>query len=175
MSENISKNCCFFGHRDIKETEEIKNTLFDTIENLITEKEINTFFFGSKSQFNSLCLKVVSILRKKYPHIQRIYVRAEFPYINDDYKDYLLQYYEDTYFPQKLLGAGKSVYIERNYEMINNSAFCVVYYDKNYTPPQRKISRKDVIAHQPNSGTKLAYDYALKKHREIILINETLL
>lgn len=40
-------------------------------------------------------------VKEEYPDIKRIYVRAEFPYINDDYKNYLLKSYEDTYYPEK--------------------------------------------------------------------------
>ena len=38
-----------------------------------------------------------------------------------------------------------------------------VYYDENYFPPKRKNSKKDLVYYQPKSGTKLAYDYAMKK------------
>ena len=72
---------------------------------------------------------------------------------------YLLQFYDETYYPEKMLGAGRAAYVERNYEMINNSNFCVVYYDEEYIPNKRK------------SGTKIALDYAIKKGRKIIFLN----
>ena len=78
---------------------------------------MDTFLFGSKSEFDRLCLKLVTKLKEKYPHVKRIYVRAEFPYINDDYMAYLLKSYDDTYYPEKLIGSGKAAYVERNYEM----------------------------------------------------------
>ena len=59
-------------------------------------------------------------------------------------------------------------YVERNREMINKSKFCIVYYDENYAPPRRRKSRYDLFDYQPKSGTKLAYDYAVKKEKEII-------
>ena len=85
-------------------------------------------------------------------------MRAEFPFINYDYLTYLLKSYDDTYYPEKLLGAGRAAYVERNYEMINNSKYCIVYYDEPNAPTTRK------------SGTKIALDYALKKGREVVLI-----
>mgnify|MGYP002771653648 FL=1 len=106
---------------------------------------------------------IVTELKEKYPHIKRIYVRAEFPYIDDSYRNYLLERFEDTYYPEKMIDAGKAAYIERNYEMINKSKYCIVFYDENYVPPKRKHSRKDLIEYQPQSGTKLAYEYAVKK------------
>ena len=162
------KSCCFFGHRKIAETEELKNNLYEIIENLIVNEKVDTFFFGSKSQFDDLCHKIVTELKEKYPHIKRIYVRSAFQHIPDWYEDSLLQHYEDTYFPEHMENAGRASYVERNQEMINKSDFCIVYYDENYAPPKRKNSRRDLTDYQPRSGTKIAYDYAVKKKKIII-------
>ena len=132
------KACCFFGHRKINKSPELTEILESVIESLIKEKAVNIFYFGSKSEFDSLCLKVVTDLKEKYPHIKRIYVRAEFPYIDDSYKKYLLESYEDTYYPEKMINAGRAAYVERNYEMIDNSSYCICYYDDNYAPPKRR-------------------------------------
>ena len=67
-----------------------------------------------------------------------------------------------------MINAGKAAYVERNYEMIDNSSHCVIYYDENYMPPRRKNSRRDLFDYQPNSGTKRAYDYAKRKRISII-------
>ena len=100
--------CCFIGHRTINETEQLKLKLYNIIEKLIIEENVDTFLFGSKSRFNDLCYELVTEIKGKYPHIKRIYVRAEYPYINDEYKKYLLQGYEDTYYPDNTIGAGKA-------------------------------------------------------------------
>ena len=171
MSElNYDKEycCCFFGHRKIKETEELKSRLYDTVEELIRDCKVQTFFFGSKSEFDDLCFDIVSELKEKHPHIQRIYVRSAFADIDEDYTNYLLERYEGTHFPEKIRKSGKASYIERNQEMISNSKFCVVYYDENYLPPRRRNSRRDLTDYQPKSGTKIAYDYATKKKLTII-------
>lgn len=152
--------CCFFGHRTIQETEELKKKLLQTVERLIVEEKVDTFLFGSKSRFDKLCLETVTALKEEYPHIKRIYVRAEFPVIDDDYKSYLLEFYDDTYYPEKILGAGRAVYVERNYEMIRQSRFCIVYCHKASFPTTRK------------SGTKIALDYAMKQKRETIIFRE---
>ena len=159
---------CFFGHRKIDETEELKNNLRGIIENLIVNEKVDTFFFGSKSQFDDLCHKTVTDLREKYPHLKRIYVRSAFQYIPDWYEESLLKHYEDTYYPKHMEKAGKASYVERNQEMINHSKFCVVYYDENYLPSRRKNSRRDLFDYQPKSGTAVAYDYAKRKGSEII-------
>ena len=167
---NKEKTCCFFGHRKIDETEELKNKLYEIIENLIVNEKVDTFLFGSKSQFDDLCHKIVTDLKEKYPHIKRTYVRSAFQHIPDWYEDSLLQHYEDTYFPEHMENAGRASYVERNQEMINHSKFCVVYYDENYLPPRRKNSRRDLFDYQPKSGTEIAYKYARKKGCEIINI-----
>ena len=150
------KTACFFGHRTINETEELKSALMDIVEKLIVEKRVDTFLFGSKSRFNSLCQEIVTKLKEKYPHIKRVYVRAEHPYISEEYKNYLLESYDETYYPKRIMGSGRASYIERNYEMIENSWFCVVYYEGS------SVIRR--------SGTKIALDYATKKGKEIIRV-----
>ena len=161
------KACCFFGHRKINETPVLIERITKEIEFLITENEVSVFYFGSKSQFDDLCHKVTTELKEKYPHIKRVYVRSAFQLIPDWYENSLLEHYEDTYFPEHIENAGKASYVERNQEMINKSDFCVVYYDENYAPPRRN-SRRDLTDYQPKSGTRLAYDYAVKKGKEII-------
>ena len=154
------KTCCFFGHREINETEVLKTKLMEIIEKLIVDENVDTFLFGSKSQFNSLCHELVTELKEKYPHIKRIYVRAEYPYISEHYKNYLLESYEDTYYPEHIIGSGRAAYVERNYEMIDNSYYCIVYYNESNAPTTRK------------SGTKIALDYAIKKQKCIIMFPE---
>ncbi len=167
-SEKREYSCCFFGHRTIDETPALLEKLTETIEDLITDKGVRYFYFGSKSDFDALCVRVVAALKEKYPHIQRIYVRSAYPEINDSYKDYLLETYDDTYFPEKIRGAGKASYIKRNQEMINQSRFCVIYYDENYLPPRRKNSKRDITGYQPKGGTKISYAYAAGKNCEIM-------
>ena len=168
MNRDKEHTYCFFGHRKIVETEELKNNLYEIIENLIINEKVDTFLFGSKSDFDKLCLKIVAGLKEKYPHITRIYVRAAYQHIDDSYKDYLLESYEDTYYPEQIENSGKASYVERNQEMIDRSKFCVVYYDENYLPPRRKNGKRDLFDYQPKSGTKIAYDYAVRKGSVII-------
>ena len=167
-----TKKCCVFGHRKIIEKTKIKIKLTEIIENLIVNENVDTFYIGSRSDFDSLCREVLSYQKKKHSHIKRIYVRAEYPDISDDYENYLLQSCEETYFPQRAINAGKAVYVERNYEMIDNADICVVYFKDDYFPPRRKNSRQTLFDYQPKSGTGIAYKYAVQKKREIINLAE---
>lgn len=137
---------------------EQQRRLKDIIENLIVGNGVEIFLFGSRSSFNYLCRDLVTEFMEEYPHIKRVYVRAEYPDISEDYEKYLLECYEETYFPENIRGAGRAVYVERNIEMINSSGYCIFYYDE-------KSSRQ-------KSGTWQAYEYARKKGKTIINVYE---
>ncbi len=151
----MSKVCCFIGHRKIKVNDELSQRLYLLIKNLIEKEKVETFLFGSRSEFDDLCLETVTTLKQTYPHIQRIYIRAEFPCISEHYKDFLLEFCDDTFFPENIIKAGRAVYIERNKIMIDKSDILVMYYEENSLP---------------KSGTKQAYNYAKKKNN-MMLIN----
>lgn len=147
---------CFIGHRVIEQPEKVDVLLKDTVIQLI-DKGVSAFLFGNKSVFDDLSLKVVTELKENYPSIKRVYVRSAYKYLDFSYEKYLLSLYDETYFPAKLENAGKYSYVERNYEMIDKSKYCVFYCNEKYNP----ISKG-------NSGTKIAYSYAVKKKKEII-------
>lgn len=157
--EKKMKTCCFIGHRKVEETPELLERLKTTIEKLICEENADTFIFGSKSQFDDLCLKITTILKEEHPDIKLIYYRSHFQHISKEYENYLLNLYDQTLMPTGIENSGKASYIERNQKMIDNSDFCVFYYDKNYIPPIKK---------QTKSGTMLAYEYAIKMKKQII-------
>lgn len=162
MQKNSIKNtCCFIGHRKIVHSQELLERLSTVITELV-ESGISIFLFGSRSKFNDLCHDIVSRLREKYPYIRRIYVRAEYPIISKDYEMYLLESYEETFFPTELSRAGKSVYVERNMYMIDNSTVCVMYYREDISYSKDCLMKK--------SGTKLALDYATQKKKNILRV-----
>ena len=166
------KVCCFFGHRKISDADSLKIKVYETMENLILHNGVDTFLMGSTSEFDRLCRKVVSELKEKYTYIKRIYIRAEYPDINEDYENYLLESCEETYYPERARNAGKAVYVERNCEMIDKSDYCIAYFKDSYLPPRRKNSRRDLFDYQPKSGTGIAYKYAVQKKRTIINLAE---
>ena len=170
------KTCCFFGHRKLADTgtEQLRKRLHKIIEELIIYNNVSVFLFGSRSDFDRLCREVVAELKERHPHIHRIYIRAEYQYINDSYEKYLLGSCDETYYSERAVNAGRAVYVERNRDMIDKSEICVVYYKDGYLPPRRKNSRRDWTDYQPKSGTRIAYDYAVRKQRKIInIFNET--
>ena len=156
---------CFIGHRTIEKNEKLVCALKETVLELINIG-VATFLFGSMSEFNNLSWEVVTKVKKEYPHIKRVYVRSAYQYLDKAYKEYLLESYEETYFPEKVENAGKYSYVERNCEMIDNATYCVFYYNENYIPLKKQS--KHSLPKKRNSGTKMAYEYAAKKEKEII-------
>ena len=166
--EDLTKNrCCFIGHRKIDNDSALRERLLKEIKGLVAIG-VTAFLFGSNSEFDSLCYAIVSDLREKYPIIRRIYVRAEYPDIDEDYTAYLLERYEETYYPDKIRSAGQAAYIERNLYMINQCSICIFYYKDGYLPPRRLSSKRALTDYQPKSGTKIAYEYAVKRNKKII-------
>lgn len=157
------KTCCFIGHRKLNHSDELFMKARKKIEDLIAHN-VSIFLFGSNSQFNDLCWQIVTDLKEVYPHLLRIYLRAEYEYIHNDYADYILKSYDKTYFATNAHNAGRLAYIKRNEEMINESDICFFYYNKTSTCVRD--------SHAKASGTALAFAYALQKHKTIINLLE---
>lgn len=170
----LSMTVCFIGHRKVDHPEELAPRIHEVAAKLIS-CGADTFLFGSKSQFDNISLNTITELKQVFPSIKRIYIRAEYPVIDTNYQAYLLQFYEETYFPENLEKAGRSVYIQRNQVMIDKSDICVFYYNSSYIPPQKSQSKKVLApSNHKKSGTAMAYAYAKQKNKQIInLYNES--
>ena len=161
----------FIGHRNVVQTEALEERLTKVVTTLIEKENADTFLFGSKSKFDDLCYVVVSRLKETYSHIKRVYVRAVYEYVDKDYADYLLTFYEKTFFPDKVSGAGAKSYVVRNQVMIDMCDVLVTYCDTNYTLPKKKTGNImfDVIKERKKkSGTIVAVAYAQKRNKHII-------
>ena len=158
---------CFIGHRDVDNKDTLYPCLFALVEQLIQEGHTR-FLLGSRSEFNAMAVAVLKELKLKYHHIERIYIRAEYPYIGEDYHAFLLESCDETYFPEELLGASRSVYVKRNQILIDQSTVCVFYCKAKSQAisemPQQTASAKSL----KKSGTQIAYDYALKRKKKIL-------
>ena len=178
---NLYKTCCFIGHRVIEITDSLIRRLKVLMETLLVCDNVGIFLFGSNSQFNDIALDIVTDLQKKYPHIKRIAYgcKSEAFFWEKDkeyYKKLMSNFYNelvdvmtiDEVFDHKTkYTAGKASYVERNQAMIDNSDFCIFFYDEDYLPKKRKKSKKYTSLYQPQSGTKLAYLYAVQKRKKI--------
>lgn len=168
FTTNKSINCSFIGHRKVENSERVAAILKETIISLIEENGVNTFLFGSRSEFDDICHQVVSELRERYPHIKRIAYtcRSEWACMENEREEHergfgelmkkkvSLKGYEGEIEFDKKYKAGRASYIERNQAMMNDSAFCIFYCNNSYTPSTSK------------SGTKIAFEYALKLEKK---------
>ena len=66
------KTCSFFGHRNIAVTDQLVEKVKTCIEFLIAHRQVTTFLFGSRSEFNTLCHGIVSDLKRCYPSVKRV-------------------------------------------------------------------------------------------------------
>ena len=160
------KACSFFGHRDTPQTEELKQKVREAVERLIVEEGVDTFLFGSRSNFDELCHMVVTELKEKHPRIQRIAYLCKHESgclvgAGMDEKrrikeltgrDVYVREFEDIKKSDRVNSAGRAAYVERNYWMIDESCF-VTYF-------LRDIKKK--------SGTQMAYLYAKKSGKTLV-------
>lgn len=180
----MCKICSFFAHRKIVITEELKEKVKRVSEDLIVNHNGLTFLFGSRSDFDYLCHLVVTELKEKYPNIKRLSYtcRSETCTLESERAHWEEVY---SYFRKEkvtLLGVEEEIehktkytssrvsYVERNQAMINDSDYCIFYYDENYQPEMRKRSKRCIGCYKPKSGTALAYTYAKQKKKQIINI-----
>lgn len=174
------KTCCFIGHRKIEKTEKLEKEIYEFVENLIINENVKTFLFGSRSDFDFLCHSIVTDLKEKYPFIKRVgyTCRCESVTLESEREKWEEIY---SYFAKEkvhLLGveeefehktkytSGKASYVERNQAMIDDSDYCLFYYNEKYAPSQRQESGGFRL-YQPKSGTAIAYKYAKRKKKII--------
>ena len=143
----------FIGHRQVHDVSRCETQLKKILETLIVGQNADTFLFGSRSKFNDICYRAVTELKVRFPHIRRIYIRAEYEYISDTYREYLHTQYEESFFPPEISHAGSKVYVERNYLLVRMCDMLITYC----SPP---IPNK-------KSGTQLTVQYARKMKKRI--------
>lgn len=183
----MGKVCLFFGHRKIEKTEELRERVRVEIVNLIENHGVKIFLFGSKSDFDELCHSVVTELKEKYPDLQRraYTCRGEACILEKDrlcWEDisswvekrevHFLGVEEEIEHKNKW-STGRASYVKRNQAMIDDSDYCISYYNPDYKPPRRKYSKRSVGDYRPKSGTEIAFDYAKRKHmkKNLTVIN----
>ena len=118
------RTACFFGNRDV--THDIRSKLQFIIEQLITEKQINSFYVGHQGQFDSMVYSVLKELKVKYPQIRYTVVLA---YMPDEHTKEV--YGENTLYPDGLETVPRRFAIsKRNDWMIQQSDYAVCYVHK---------------------------------------------
>ncbi len=84
-------------------------------------------------------------------------------------KEVSLKIFDMAIISDRVKKDGRSSYVERNREMIDNSDFCVFFYiDKYEVNPTLNRTQNN------KSGTRLAFNYAYKKQKIIINVADML-
>lgn len=173
---NVSKQntCCIIGHRKIIDNfENFKSKIWKCLINLIENQKISVFKFGFYGEFNDLCYNILSSLKLKYLHIKLVLysLNNEIAFTFEEAESYKIKYEkQNKKFTYKCFD--EIVYLNnvdetkfkyacvlRNKKLIDESDFCLIYFRENYFLPNNR-----------NSGTKIAFDYAKKENKNIILI-----
>ncbi len=174
-----NQSCCFIGHRKVKDRELVFLRVQRLVRTLITEKGVGVFRFGSKSEFDDICHLAVTELQSVYPDIVRVNYHRKSEYVVKKEEkaeleesrhrllnqDDALKDFDAAKSSDRVQRAGKASYVERNREMIDDSDICVFFYREEYKPQSNPY-----YASSGKSGTKLAYDYAVRKKKRIINI-----
>lgn len=115
--------CSFFGHKDAPSN--IYPTLVETINELITNHEINSFLVGNQGSFDSMVLRALRQLKQEHPHISYNVVLAYMPIEKQEYDPYA---FGETMIPEGLETVHPRYAISwRNKWMVNESEYVVAY------------------------------------------------
>lgn len=178
----MNKKVCFIGHRNTPNSKELNLLIKNTISDLINKENVTEFLFGSRSNFDTICHTIVTEFQTTYSQIERVSYSCKHEYAilkskKEETEEMLCKvlkhpvcvtdYDKEIEYRNKYT-SGKASYVERNQAMIDDSDFCIFYFDENYKPLRRKNSKNDISTYQPNSGTALAYKYAVTKNKNII-------
>lgn len=146
MIKISNKICCFAGHANIPDKEELKIKLKKEIINLIEKENVTTFYSGGKGAFDWLCAHTVDELRADYPFIKSYWILSYMPKEKDEYTERILKIFDDTVYPDIENTPQRFAIVKRNEWLVNNSDFLIAY-----------------VKHDLGSGAYKTLEYAQKK------------
>ena len=152
------KSCSVFGHSKIEITENLKERLTLTFENLIAKENVKYFHFGGFGEFDDLCHSIITELKNEYPEIYRIFCLSDPRHQRLSKRPKWLKdedYEEITYLDLNFDYWYTRIYY-RNCEIIDRSDFVVFY-----------------VNHTEKSGAYKTLQHAIKKKKQIINICDT--
>lgn len=134
-SEEYSMSACtFFGHGDCPETK--YSNILQAIQNLITEKNIITFYVGTQGNFDSLVYRALCNLRADFPQIRIYRVLAYLPKDNSLISDSILLEGIGLIHPRYAISW-------RNRWMIEHSDYVIAYITHNYGGAARFVNEAE--------------------------------
>ena len=147
----MGKTCSFFGHRSIIDDVSVKQQLYEVVEELIVNQDVDTFLLGEMGDFEIIAGKVLNELKRSYPFIQRIEILCFAEQLNRKSK---IQSDGFDYLDELDLYKRRARIIKRNQWVIDNSDILVFF------------------VHSPYGGAYQSYLYAKKKKKDIINLTQ---
>ena len=126
--------CTFFGHGDCPETK--YSNILQAIQNLITEKNIITFYVGTQGNFDSLVYRALCNLRADFPQIRIYRVLAYLPKDNSLISDSILLEGIELIHPRYAISW-------RNRWMIEHSDYVIAYITHKYGGAARFVNEAE--------------------------------
>lgn len=145
------KTLAFFGHRKIVVTDTLIIKLRNLIERFIVSENFGYFYFGGFGDFDQLCYNIVSELKAKYPHIQRIYVYEDENFLRKKPKYLLHEEYEYFVYYEPKVKYWYYRILFRNFEIIDRSDYIIFF-----------------VNNKENSGACKAMNYAKSKKKSFV-------
>ena len=125
--------CTFFGHRDCPDG--IKAELYKAIEQLITEKGVDTFYVGTQGSFDRMAYAALVELRLRYSRIKVYCVLAYMPKPGDtDTTDAIVPEGIENAHPRYAI-------IHRNNWMIDRSDYVIAYVTHSFGGAYQAVER----------------------------------
>ena len=120
--------CSFFGHKDAPFT--LYSRIMENIEELITQRNIDSFMVGNHGNFDSMVLKALRELKQIYPQICYNVVLA---YMPEQKQNYELYNPFETFLPEGIESVPKRVAISwRNKWMVRESDIFLCYISHSW-------------------------------------------
>lgn len=123
--------CCGFGHRDL--FCDIREELQKTIEYLISEKGVDTFYTGGMGEFDTEFTNAVRAAKVTYNYIKIILVKPYFSNELNTNKEYYEYRYDDVLVcEESSLVHPKAAIRKRNRLMVDKSDFVIGCISRDY-------------------------------------------
>ena len=149
--------CCFLGHAFScsYSSAEYKANLTNVIENLIVNKNVDTFYCGRRGEFDLLCWSITCELIKKYPQVHLYHVLSYMPTGTDERSTEakLRDEIQTVYLLEERVPPRYAI-IRTNECMVDLSDFIITGVDHTY------------------GGANMALEYAERKHKKIIYLDK---
>lgn len=139
----------FCGHSDVSQRGNVRQWLYETIENLITQESADMFLLGGYGGFDRMAASVVWELKKKYPQVKSVLV---LPYLDRKMDENQCDW---TLYPGLEKVPRRYAITHRNRYMVNDADVVIAYVQHCW------------------GGAAQTLEYAEQKRKRIIVYKET--